>query len=93
MFFGISSLNISRAADRAFYMDTTNYNALSTNYAANHGTYNVMVDYFWIAVRGCNSSHPWFVVADQSCESDNNCPGGTHQTNPGSFCLGCYYTC
>lgn len=93
MFFGISSLNTSRAHNRYFSMDTTQYNSLDTGYGSNFGTYSIMVDYFWIAVSGCNSSHPWFVVNDQSCVQNNNCPNSTYQTNPGSFCHGCDYTC
>lgn len=89
----MSSFNISRAADRIYSFKTDVYSNLANSYTTNHGTYSILVDYFWISVRGCNSSHPWFVVADQSCVSNNNCPAGTHETNPGSFCLGCYYTC
>ena len=58
MFFGISSLNISRAVDRAFNFETTNYTNLDNNFVTNSGTYNIMVDYFWIARRGCNTSVP-----------------------------------
>ena len=86
-------MNISRAHDREFSLDTTQYNNLDTNYVSNYATYNIMVDYFWLAVRGCNNSHPWFVVSDQSCVSNNNCPSGEYETNPGSFCHTCYYTC
>lgn len=49
MFFGISALNLSRAFNRSFDMDTTEYADLSVSYISNYGVYALMMDYFWIA--------------------------------------------
>lgn len=35
MFFGMSAFNLSRASNRRFRFDTTQYASLSTNYATN----------------------------------------------------------
>lgn len=69
---------MSRADDRVFNLDTTNYNSLSTGLDTNVGTYNIMIDYFFIAVRGCNNTHPRFVVNTHACVADNSCPAGTY---------------
>lgn len=99
MFFGMSSFNLSRASNRRFYLDTTQYGNLNTNYVTNQGTYAVTIDFFMIAVRSCNTSDPWFDVYDMDCENDCSTPaaqtnsGNRFETNPGSFCYGCHYTC
>ncbi len=67
MFFGMSAFNLSRASNRRFSLDTTQYANLNTNYATNQGTYAVTIDFFMIAVRVCNTSDPWFDVYDMDC--------------------------
>ena len=58
MFYGMSSLNISRAFNRIYDMDTTQYNNLDTNYVANYGVYEITMDYYFIVERSCNYSDP-----------------------------------
>lgn len=96
MFYGMGAFNLSRATRRLFYLNTDSYNSINTAYTNNYGTYAVRIDFFWLAVRDCNNSHPWFDIYDMTC--DNNCnQGGSitdrYETNPGSFCARCHYTC
>lgn len=96
MFFGMGAFNLSRATRRVFYLNTDNYDSLTTDYTNNYGTYSVRVDFFWLAVRNCNNSHPWFDIYDMDCDNNCNHAGGgasRYQTNPGSFCARCHYTC
>lgn len=54
------------------------------------------MDFFWLAVRGCNASDPWFNVVNLTCENDCNNSAfipTIYATNPGSYCNTCYYTC
>lgn len=74
MFFGMSAFNLSRARDRKFVLDTDQRSNLNTNYDTNEGTYAVTIDFFMIAVRGCNASDPWFDVYDMDCENDCDNP-------------------
>lgn len=78
MFFGMGAFNLSRATRRVFYLNTDNYNNLNTDYTNNYGTYSVRIDFFWLAVRGCNNSHPWFDIYDMTC--DNNCNHGANNS-------------
>lgn len=96
MFYGMGAFNLSRATRRLFYLNTDSYNTINSAYTNNYGTYAVRIDFFWLAVRGCNTSHPWFDIYDMTC--DNNCNRGgnitdRYETNPGSFCARCHYTC
>lgn len=94
MFFGMSSLNLSRAFNRAFDMDTTSYNNLDTNYAANQGMYGVTIDYFWIAKRDCTGSGDMFEVDSLTCAGGSSCAANLDTDPPYNFCTAsCYYTC
>lgn len=100
MFYGMRVFSLSRAAERLFNLDTTDYNTLNANYQTNYGTYLVQVDFFWIATRLCNTSDPgdndkkWFDIYAFTCEdSCNNTNSSLYNTTPGDFCNGCHYSC
>lgn len=101
MFWGINGFNFSRGYIRSFHFQSDFYdhsNNLDNNYAsyANHGTYAVSLDYFWIARRGCNlTANEWWNVVTSSCVADNSCADPVFETLPGGarFCQTCNYTC
>lgn len=100
MFYGMSAFSLSRATERLFNLDTTDYNTLNANFLTNYGTYLVQVDFFWIATRLCDTSDPgdnnkkWFDIYAFTCEdSCNNTNSSLYNTTPGDFCEGCHYSC
>jgi len=57
MFWGISAFNVSRGVARDFNFKSDYYSGggnVDTSYSTNIGTYDIRLDYFFIAVRGCN---------------------------------------
>lgn len=54
------------------------------------------MDFFWLAVRSCNASDPWFNVINITCENDCDNPSFSptiYETTPGDYCNTCHYTC
>ena len=85
MFWGMSAFNISRGNTRIFnfqsnYYDLTGSPTIDTNYSTTTGIYGVLLSYFFLARRGCNSSNnEWFQILDHttSCVNNNNCDPST----------------
>ena len=60
MFWGISAVNMSRGTTRDFNFQSDYFNQgggsnVNTNYSSNTGTYGVLLSYFFIATRDCNT--------------------------------------
>lgn len=58
-------------------MNTTEYGSMATDYTTNEGTYAVMMDFFWLAVRSCNNSDRYFIVYNKTCENNCNAANNT----------------
>lgn len=92
----MSGLNISRGSSRLFNYQT-NYFLTSNNQDSNYtnNAYSILLSYFFISTRGCNTSspNPWFDVATLNCIS--NCNAGTVETLSGTakYCKDCHYSC
>lgn len=75
----------------------TSGNTLDSNYSTNIGTFNLLLSYFFIATRSCNSTIPWFEILTHtvSCVANSNCDNSTVETLSGSakYCKACHYTC
>ena len=95
MFFGMSAFKLSRATERNFNLNTTQYANLNTGYSTNFGTYLVQVDFFWIASQTCNNTEPFLDIYEMNCT--DNCTasanGTLYSTNPGDYCDRCHYSC